>query len=337
MEPKIAAANALYSVLEARAGESVLVICDTPKMDVATGFAEGALDLGLWTRVLALDVREDEWRTEIPHHLLEIINGPRPPDIYVNLLRGPAQETAFRVKLIRLETRKRTSRLGHCPGITIDMLTEGALALTREEYVEMQGSARQLLTLLQNVETVHVRSASGSDFSLGVSGRTWFSDTYLDWKTMKWMNLPTGEVIVGPIENSMEGTLVCDLAVGGIGPIRQPVRIQVEKGKVRRLESQDSHALEIIRQVQATDEMAKYVGEFAIGLNPRARVVREFLESEKVGGTIHVAFGNNMDYPGTVTNNSSTHQDFLVSRPTVDIRYADGSERTLMRDGRLTI
>ncbi len=336
MDPKIAAANAIETVLEARPGESLLIVCDDVRRDVGAVFAAGALELGLWTRMLVLETNEDVYRTEIPPVLFEIINSHTPPDIFINLLRGPAQETPFRVKIIKLETRKGRSRLGHCPGITMDMLTEGALAMTRDEHIEMQRHARALLAILQDAERVHVTAPNGSDFTLSVKGRTWFSDTYVDWKTMKWMNLPTGEVLVGPVETSMNGILVCDIAAGGIGPVKHPIRLEVRDGRVQSVTSDDAESLEIVRQVQATDEMARYVGEFAIGLNPKARVVHEFLESEKVQ-TVHVAFGNNTDYPGVVANNSATHQDFLINSPTVMVTYTDGRERVIMRNGALQL
>ncbi|TFG08706.1 hypothetical protein EU538_06640 [Candidatus Thorarchaeota archaeon] len=336
MDEVRAAANALESVLEARQGESILIVCDDVRREIGDAFAKGALDLGLWTRLVVLETGEES-RTDVPFHLMEMINTKPQPDVFVNLLRGPAEETPFRIKIIKLETRKGNSRLGHCPGITMDMLTEGALALTREENAEMQEKARTLLALLQNVESVHVTAPSGTDFTISVDGRTWFTDTAINWKTMKWMNLPTGEVLVGPVETSMDGVLVCDLAVGGIGPIDSPIRVEVEQGRVQKVESEDTKALQVVKETQATDEMAKHVGEFAIGLNPKARIVEEFLESEKVGNTIHVAFGNNMDYPGTVNNNSATHQDFLVDKPTVRIHYADGRSRTIMQDGELLL
>ncbi|MCK5238396.1 MAG: aminopeptidase [Candidatus Thorarchaeota archaeon] len=337
MEPKVAASNALEAVLEARPGESILIVTDDVRKDVADAFAEGAIELGLWTRMVVLDTEEDAYRVSPPHHLVEMINAPNPPDIYINILRGHAKETPFRIAIIKLETRKGQSRLGHCPGITMDMLTEGALSLSRDENAAMQKSARSLLANLQDVETVHVTSPSGSDFTFSVRGRTWFSDTYLNWKDMKWMNLPTGEVLVGPVETSMNGTLVCDLAVGGVGPLETPVSIKVENGRVTSIESEDKRALKLIEETQATDEMAKFVGEFAFGLNPKARIVQEFLESEKVGNAIHVAFGNNMDYPGVVANNSANHQDFLVDRPTVNITYSDGRQRTVMENGKLLV
>ena len=153
MKPEVAAANALESVLEARPGESVLIVCDDVREEVGRAFANGAMSLGLWTRLLILKTSPDEFRTEVPPQLVEMINAPHAPDIFINILRGPAQETPFRIKIIKLETRKRRSRLGHCPGITMDMLTEGALSLTREENADMQEKARNLLALLQDVET----------------------------------------------------------------------------------------------------------------------------------------------------------------------------------------
>ncbi|MHA1862661.1 MAG: aminopeptidase, partial [Candidatus Thorarchaeota archaeon] len=180
-------------------------------------------------------------------------------------------------------------------------------------------------------------SPSGSDFTLNVKGRTWFSDTYINWKDMKWMNLPTGEVLVGPVENGMQGTLVCDLAVGGIGPLKSPITVIVKDGKVEKVDGNDENAVKVVLDTQSIDTMAKHVGEFAFGLNPKARIVQEFLESEKVGSAIHVAFGNNMDYPGIVSNNSATHQDFLVDKPTVVVTYADGRTRTIMENGKIEV
>ncbi|MFW9771096.1 MAG: aminopeptidase [Candidatus Heimdallarchaeota archaeon] len=337
MEPNIAALNALKYVLEAKPGESILIISDDVKKEVGQAFAKGAIELGLWTRLVILNTELNLFRTEIPSNLLEMLNSSYKPDIYINTLRDTAKETPFRIKIIQLQTRKHLSRLGHCPGITMDMLSEGALSLSKEEHTEMQNNARNLLNILQDVDKVLVKAPAGSNFELSVQERTWFSDTFLNWKEMKWMNLPTGEVLVGPIENSMNGTLVCDLAIGGIGPIKKQVKLEVQDGRVEKIESDDKDVLKIVKETQATDEMAKYIGEFAFGLNPKARLVEQFLESEKVGNAVHVAFGNNIDYPGVVANNSANHQDFLINKPSVDIIYSNGRSRRVMEKGKLSL
>jgi len=102
MEPKTAAANALESVLEARAGESILIVTDDVRLDVAGAFAQGAIELGLWTRMVVLETKEEEFRKTPPKHLVEMINSPLQPDIFVNTLRGNAEETPFRISVIKL-------------------------------------------------------------------------------------------------------------------------------------------------------------------------------------------------------------------------------------------
>ena len=101
------------------------------------------------------------------------------------------------------------------------------------------------------------------------------------------------------------------------------------------ISSDDNRALSINQQTQATDIMAKYIGEFAFGLNPKARLVEEFLESEKVAHTVHITFGHNIGYPGIVKNNSATHQDFLIDKPTVTITitFENNDTSAIMVDG----
>ncbi|MHC3129811.1 MAG: hypothetical protein IBV52_07020 [Candidatus Bathyarchaeota archaeon] len=126
MEASEASKNALENVLEASSGERILIFCDDEKTEVGEAFATGALALGLGTRLIILETSKEP-RTEIPERLQEILT--QKPDIYINLLRGNREETPFRIKLIKTETHDHKARLGHCPGVTLDMLTEGALAL----------------------------------------------------------------------------------------------------------------------------------------------------------------------------------------------------------------
>lgn len=326
-----AARNALENVLESVAGESIVIVCDEEKREVSQAFAEGALNLSLWTRLIVLKSGK-QTRTEAPPHLLEVLT-TRKTDIYINLMRGPREETPFRIGIINLETRDRLARLGHCPGVTIDMLTEGALALTSEEHQKMQNFAGKLIHVLDGSEKLQLRSQSGTNLMLSVEGRPFFTDTRFDWKTRNWMNLPTGEVIVAPVENSLSGRLVCDLAIGGIGPLKDPVEIIVKNGEAEKVTSKNKAVLKGIKETLATDEWSNIVGEFALGINSKARLVEEFLEAEKVLGTVHIAFGDNMDMPGG-KNSSTNHMDFLMSKPTVKAVKENGKAVIVLENGK---
>jgi len=329
-----AARNALECVLEAVPAERVIIVCDDEKAEVGKAFADGALALGLWTRLITLETSR-EFRKEIPKHLLEVL-GTQKPDLYINLLRGVREETPFRIKLIHMETRGKRSRLGHCPGVTLEMLTDGALALTVEEHRRMQEFARSLMGKLGKTVRVEVASPSGTELSFSTEGRPFFTDTIIDWKEMKWMNLPTGEVIVAPVEDSLEGTLICDMAIGGIGPLTSPVKVAVRNGVVEETRSENKKILQKVNNTLETDEWAKVVGEFAFGINPRARLIEELLEAEKILGTIHIAFGNNTDMPSG-RNPSKNHIDFLVSKPTVKVTGKSGETITVLRDGKFQV
>lgn len=331
MEAWEAAKNALECVLGAQKGERTVIFCDHEKLEIGNAFATGALKLGLQVRLVDLKPEAKTFRMDVSPDLVEILT-KHPPDIYVNLLRGVREETPFRIKLIKLETKDHKARLGHCPGVTLDMLTEGALALKAEEHKKMQGFANDLIKKLGDTEKLEITNPSGTSLSVSASGRPFFTDTIINWETLKWMNLPTGEVILAPVEESLEGTLVCDMAIGGIGPLKTPVTFTVHKGKVQDSSSEDKNVLKRVKDSLGTDETSSTVGEFAFGINSKARFVEEFLEAEKVLGTIHVAFGNNSDMPGG-KNPSKNHMDLLMSKPTVKTTNKDGSTFKVLIEG----
>ena len=329
MEASEAAKNALKNVLEANSNEKILIICDEEKRLVGEAFANGALALDLWTRLVVLQ-KQKVARKEIPDRLKKVLS--QKTHIYINLLRGNREETPFRIKLIKTETGKYKSRLGHCPGVTLDMLTEGALALTSKEHKSIQCHAERLISALEGTVTCKIWNPAGTDLTFRTDDRTFFTDTKLDWKTMKWMNLPTGEVIVAPVEDSLNGKLVCDMAVGGIGKLREPIELIAKNGKVENVYSEDVDHLCKIKETFQTDDWSDIVGEFAFGINPKARFVDEFLEAEKIFGTVHVAFGENMDMPGG-KNPSKNHMDMLISEPTVTVTKKDGKKITILEKG----
>jgi leucyl aminopeptidase (aminopeptidase T) len=216
------------------------------------------------------------------------------------------------------------------------MLTEGALALTPEEHKSMQTHAEKLIHALEDTATVKISNPSGTNLTLSTQNRKFFTDTKLDWKTMKWMNLPTGEVIVAPVEDSLNGKLVCDMAIGGIGKLRKPVEVTAKNGRVENVFSGDSDHLRRVEETFATDNWSDIVGEFAFGINSKARFVDEFLEAEKMLGTVHVAFGANTDMPGG-KNPSTNHMDLLISNPTVTVTKEDGKTTTILKEGHFQV
>ena len=58
-----------------------------------------------------------------------------------------------------------------------------------------------------------------------------------------------------------------------------------------------------------------------IGINPKAKIIGNVLEDEKVLGTCHIAIGNNVFYGGS--NDVPIHLDGVITRPTI---YVDNKK-----------
>jgi len=328
--------NALIEVMSANQGEKIIIICDDSKEGIGEVFTKASLKALLYTRMELLETNLDRYREEPSQGIRQFFNVKK-PDLAINLLRGVAEETPFRIQLINLETRNKDIRVGHGPGITLDMLTEGALALSIEDYEKMNSQADSVISATCGAQRIEVTTPSGTNVELSIQNRGFFKDTTITGE--KWGNLPTGEVTVGPVENSLKGVIVCDLAIGGVGLIEKKLKIISEEGKVKGLmgEGLPKEVLGKVKRALSMDVMASVIGEMGIGLNPKARIMTEFLESEKVYGTVHFAFGRNVDYPTGGENSSTNHMDFLMSEPSVVAYFSDSNEVEIIRDGKILV
>jgi aminopeptidase len=331
LDPALAAKNCLRAVMEVKPKENLIIVCDQSLKSLGEIFEGGGKYLGLNTNLIALD--DKKLRKTAPKELIKTLK-TTDVDIFVNILRGMSEETPFRIEILMAENDRKV-RLGHCPGLTREMFTTGALAMTEADYRKMTTLKDKILKACKGAELVHITTPAGTDLTMNVKGRTFFTDIHVDWKTMKWMNLPVGEVMSGPHEDSLEGTLVTTHSVGGIGILKSPVTVTVHKGKAIKVQTKDPVVLKKIEQALDTDKMSRFVGEFAMGINHRARLVQEFLETEKTIGTSHIAFGHNTDFPGG-KNNSHNHMDFLMLEPTISV-IKKGSELLLMKKGKFQL
>jgi len=315
-----AAMNALVVTKGATVGEHILIFCDPEQEALGKMYADAGVKLGLWTRLVLLEAGEAV-RSELDDRIKEILTSSR-PDLIVNVFRTKAGETSYRIKFMRLE-RPRGARILHCPGISYDMFTEGAAALTVDEYEAMFEFGNRLRGALKDVHRIHVNCPMGSDFSMDLGGK--------EFRVEEGTNIPTGEInVMPPIGDSFEGKLVS--TSGGTGKLYRetPAEVYSKDGLAGEVRCKDEYVRKRILEELDRDSGARYLGEFAIGINPKARVVDAFIEAEKVLGTIHVAFGGSY-------RPSKTHIDLLIEKPTVIAFRGDGSKFTVMEKGEIKI
>lgn len=122
------------------------------------------------------------------------------------------------------------------------------------------------------------------------------------------MNIPDGEVFTAPVRNSINGTLAYNAPAVFQGFTFENITLEFKDGKIINATANDSSR---INKIFDTDEGARYVGEFAIGVNPYIiKPMKDTLFDEKIMGSFHFTPG--MCYEEAPNGNeSSIHWDLV--------------------------
>lgn len=122
-------------------------------------------------------------------------------------------------------------------------------------------------------------------------------------------NMPGGEIFMAPIRESVEGWLKFDYPAIYFGNEVDGIEVHFEKGKAVEMKAEKNE--KFFKQMLSIDENASYIGELGIGMNPKIKkFTKDLLFDEKIGGTIHLAFGMAYKENGG-GNDSALHWDIV--------------------------
>lgn len=122
-------------------------------------------------------------------------------------------------------------------------------------------------------------------------------------------NMPDGEVFYAPVENSANGYITYDFPAIRQGKEVDGIRLEFKDGKVVNASAKKNE--EFLLSILDSDEGARYLGEFGIGVNYGIQqFTKDILFDEKIGGTIHLALGRAYGESGG-TNVSAIHWDMI--------------------------
>jgi aminopeptidase len=241
------------------------------------------------------------------------------------------------------------ARMYHVPLNVLEKLVIGGCNI---DYGVLKEDCERVIRALDSAKYAHATDPHGTDFRLDIEGRRLNPDDGMLSPEKVAMgdlggNLPAGEVFIAPLETYGEGTLYCPLTIDGLtrGTMIKGVRLKFKDGTLLPDECTAEENQDMLRdtlQKMVELDMEKYgspnalkVAELGIGLNPVIdRAIGYILTDEKIGGSVHVAFGRSDMYGGNVPSNM--HWDFVTSPDiTLEVEYRDGSKRLLMKDGKL--
>lgn len=183
-------------------------------------------------------------------------------------------------------------------------------------WQEVGRKQQVLIDYLKGKKEVHL-VGEGTDVTVGIDGRT-FVNCSGD------RNMPDGEVFTGPEETKINGHVSFSFPAIYGGREVQGVQVWFENGVAIKWAAEKNE--EFLTRMLTTDEGAQRLGEFAFGTNfGIQRFSKNMLFDEKIGGTVHMAFGAGYPETGSM-NKSAIHWDMLC-----DLRH--GGEVTV--DGEL--
>lgn len=168
------------------------------------------------------------------------------------------------------------------------------------DYARLSQAMDPLVALMNRTDQVRI-TGSGTDLSFSIKGVPAI-------KCDGRMNIPDGEVYTAPVKNSINGHITYSVPAIYQGVLFENIRFDFREG---RIVAADSSHRERLNQILDTDDGARSIGEFALGVNPFiTHPMRDTLFDEKIAGSFHLTPGNAYEECDN-QNRSAVHWDLV--------------------------
>ncbi len=226
--------------------------------------------------------------------------------------------------LARKNAVDKGARVASMPGIT-----EGIMKRAIDvNYSNIQSLNNKIAKRLTKGKKIKVITKKGTNIIFSIKGREGIPDLGFYRNPGEWGNIPSGEVMIAPLECTANGVLVFDASMSGIGKLNSPLKITIKNGFA--VEFEGKHARQLKGLIKDLGKSARNIAELGIGTNPKAKVTGTVLEDEKALGTAHIALGDNISLGGAVK--AGCHLDGVLFNPTI---YVDNKK--MMKDGKFLL
>lgn len=293
--------------LSLQPGETLLIVTDEPTRPIGRLFYEAAEAVAAqrnWT-VLLVVMPEGK------------INGEEPPQPVAAAMAAAdvalcATQKSLTHTRARINAAAQGTRVVTMPGITLDMLRDGAACAN---YAEVEQRTLNLTQRLDAAQTARIEK-DGHVLTLDLSGRPGVPSPGVYRTPGACGNFPSGEAYIAPLETAANGTMIIDGSMVGIGKLTAPMTVTLESGQLVNVEGEDENGLyaDQLEVLFRRPENAT-IAELGIGTNERALLCGIILEDEKLYGTVHIAFGTNTSFGGVTK--ADCHYDGIILKPTL--------------------
>lgn len=174
------------------------------------------------------------------------------------------------------------------------------------DYSNMSKAMDSLTSYVEKADKVRI-TGPGTDLSFSIKNMPAIK---CDGK----MNIPDGELFTAPVKNSVNGIISYNTPSPYQGVTYENIKLEFKDGHIECATC--SNNTERLNKIFDTDAGARYIGEFAFGLNPYiTKPMNDILFDEKISGSIHFTPGAAYEECDN-GNDSSVHWDLvLLQRP----------------------
>lgn len=191
-------------------------------------------------------------------------------------------------------------------GMATELFEDFYFKVCNIDYTKMSKAMDVLCFFMEKTDNVRI-TAPDTDISFSIKG---LPAIKCDGK----MNIPDGEVFTAPIKDSVNGKITYNTPAVYQGVTFNNISLEFKNGKIVKATAGES--TKRLNEIFDTDEGARYVGEFSLGLNPYIeKPMKDTLFDEKISGSLHFTPGSCYDECNN-GNKSAIHWDLvLIQRP----------------------
>lgn len=288
----------LEDCLDVKEKETVLIVTDDNKLAIGESLYDEAKAMKAEAMLMVMKPRKVSGE-EPP---LAIAEAMKAADVIICPTTSSLTHTNAKINAV-----KAGARFASMPGITEGMFMEGAITA---DYNEVERLTLEFTELLTNAKEAKIIK-DGYSLTMNLEGRKGIPSTGIYKNPGEAGNLPSGEAYIAPVEGTSEGEIIIDGSMVGMGILEEPVYVKVKDGKIIELKGKNTEKVNILLE----NDNNSSLGELGIGTNPAARLTGVILEDEKIYGTVHIAFGTNTSFGGTIK--ADCHIDGVILKPTL--------------------
>lgn len=191
--------------------------------------------------------------------------------------------------------------MANMANMSLDEFTDYYYDVCALDYSKMEIAMEPLKQLLSNTKEVHI-IGNNTDLKFNVEGIK--AEKYFGT-----FNIPDGEVATCPNKYSVNGYITYNTKTFYNGIEFENIYFEFKNGKIIKAEAGDK--TKELNEILDTDDGARYIGEFALGVNPYInKTMGDTLFDEKINGSFHFTPGDALEESDN-GNRSSIHWDIV--------------------------